>query len=72
MLSDFFLVSFALRFAKWIVRSAFRIFVAAVIFGFLVWLLFIKLGYGDVLMEYVSYFLEFLGFVKDTGSQLIR
>lgn len=70
MLSDFFLVSFALRFARWVARSAFKILVFAVIFGFLVWLFLVKLGYGEVLMEYVGYFLEFLGFVKDAGSRL--
>ena len=69
-MENFFLATFALRFAKWLTRSAFKILVIAVVFGFFVWLFFIKLGYGEALMEYVGSFLEFLGFIRDAGSKL--
>lgn len=70
MISDFFLASFILRFAKWLTRSAFKFLILSVILGFFIWLFFDKLGYGEILMQYIGYFLEFLGIIKATGSKL--
>ena len=57
-MEQFFLTTLILRLGKWAIRNI------IVLVSFLLWLIFIKLGYGSVLDRYVGYFIEFCEYIK--------
>lgn len=63
-MEQFFLTTLILRLGKWAIRNAFKILLIIVLVSFLLWLIFIKLGYGSVLDRYVGYFIEFCEYIK--------
>lgn len=62
------IVSLLCRIGGWVARQALLILIIGVVFGFLIWLFVVKLGYGVYIQKIWSHFVEFLGFARDSAG----